>query len=141
MLLMQVYQSRYGKISGTDVEVVAKARREYRHIQKLTPKRRPYVRSRYFKRDKVFVGIFWSHLAQKHYGEQTKRLRYYPCAIDLLRNMSRGATSIISQKEADAILYRFCGESKEGLGFYVQVKQDKRSGRKDLISIFPARKK
>jgi hypothetical protein len=39
------------------------------------------------------------------------------------------------------MLHRFAGETKEGKKFYVQVKQDKRTGRKDFMSVFPASKR
>jgi hypothetical protein len=137
---MEAYKSRYGRISGTDAEVVAKARREYRHIQKLTPRRRPYVRSRYFKKDKVFLNLFWEHLAQKQAEDQIRRLRYFLSSVELLRHTTAKPSMMVSKASINHILFRFYGEAK-GWGFYVQVKQNKRSGRKDLISVFPARKK
>lgn len=69
---MSVYQSKYGLLPGSSYdEVVAAARKEFNTIRKLT-KRQPYVRSKYFRGDKVFVTIFWDHLMQKHRGDRAK---------------------------------------------------------------------
>jgi hypothetical protein len=61
---------------------MAAARREYHLVQKRTPRRVPYIRSKYFKKDKVFLNTFWDHLKQKHPSEQAKRLKFYLAALD-----------------------------------------------------------
>lgn len=67
---MTCYQSKCRQLAGTDYsEVMKNARKEYVKVQKLT-KRQPYVRSKYFSKDKVFIIIFWNRLAQKRKGEQ-----------------------------------------------------------------------
>lgn len=138
---MKVYRSKYGLISGTDYgEVTKNARKEYAKVQKLT-KRQPYVRSTYFQRDKVFINIFWNHLAQKRKGEQISRAKLLLAAFDLLRNTTYEPETIFSRDNLGLMLHRFYGETKDGYEFYVQVKQDKRSGRKDFMSVFPAKKK
>ncbi|MGI9028251.1 MAG: hypothetical protein ACR2FM_05445 [Candidatus Saccharimonadales bacterium] len=133
---MQVYKSKYSKIAGTSYqEVVSQARKEYNHIRKQT-KRQPYVRSRYYK-DKVFIKLFWDHLYEKNRGDIERRLRYYDCAIDLLRNNVNQPISTASSDKANGISQRFIGKTTDGDIFYVQVKQNKRTGRKDFISLFP----
>lgn len=106
-------------LAGTDYKEVTKnARKEYLRVQRLT-KRQPYVRSKYFANDKVFINIFWNHLAQKRKGEQIARARLLLVAFDLLRNSLSEPDTIFSTKDKGNILHRFLGETKEGKLFYV----------------------
>jgi hypothetical protein len=112
------------------------ARKEFQAIKRLT-KRQPYVRSKYFRGDKIFLSLFWEHLAQKHRGDRASRLKFYSAAIDLLRNTTADPSTLFGADDRNIMLHRFLGETKDGALFYVQVKQDKRSGRKDFMSVFP----
>lgn len=137
---MQVYKSKYGKLPGTSyAELIRFARQEYHAIQKQTPRRVPYVRSRYFTKDKVFLNTFWEHLKQKRLIEQTNRLKYYKCALDLLRNTSYTPESVFEKNNKGVLLHRFTGQTAEGAYFYVQVKDNRRTGRKEFMSVFPAK--
>ncbi len=137
---MRKFKSKYTQLSGTDYkEVTRNARKEYVKVQHLT-KRQPYIRSKYFANDKIFINIFWNHLAQKRKGEQIARAKLLLPAFDLLRNSLSEPDTIFSTKDKGNILHRFLGETKEGKLFYVQVKQNKRTGRKDFMSAFPAKK-
>ncbi|MGH7237654.1 MAG: hypothetical protein ACREGF_03915, partial [Candidatus Saccharimonadales bacterium] len=132
---MSAFKSKYGKLAGTTYdEAVRSARREYRTIQHLT-KRQPYVRSKYFDGDKVFINIFFNHLVQKRKGEQLQRAKLFLCAIDLLRNTTNSPQTIFKRANLNEILHRFEGFTKDGELFYVQVKQNKRTGRKDFMSV------
>lgn len=115
------------------------ARKEFQRVKKLT-KRQPYVRSTYFIKDKVFLSLFWEHLAQKHRGEKVARLKLFVCALDVLRH-STHIPDTIFDNNPNILLHRFCGKSKDGVLFYVQVKHNKRTGRKDFISVFPKGKR
>ena len=120
---MDYFLSSKSKISGTSFsEVREEAERTYRTIKSHT-KRTPYIRSKYFTKEKVFLTIFWSHLFEKNEKDRTRRLKFYNCAIDLIRNSS---TSPVSRENF---------KNKEC--FIVQIKENKRSKRKDLISIYP----
>ncbi len=133
---MQQFQSRNTLLPGSSYdEVVAHARKEFNTIRKIT-KRQPYVRSKYFRGDKIFVTLFWDHIMQKHRKERMKRLKFYSAAIDLLRNTTSGSDMIFDAKNLDIMLHRFYGKTKDGHEFCVQVKEDKRSGRKDFMSVF-----
>ena len=137
---MQSYRSKYKALPGTSYsEIIANARREYHAIQRRTPRRIPYVRSIYFKKDKVFLSTFWEHLKQKHPSERSNRLRFYLAALDLLRNTTATSESIIERNNPDVFLHRFAGRTSDGHYFYVQVKDNRRSGRKDFMSVFPAK--
>lgn len=138
---MSLFRSKYGLLAGTDYdEVMHVSRREYRAIQRRNPRRQPYVRSKYFNSDKVFITIFWQHLAQKRKGEQMKRAKLLSCAIDLLRNTSVPPDTIFNKANPNEMLHRFSGQTKDGQLFYVQVKQNKKTDRKDFMSVFPANK-
>lgn len=116
---------------------MAAARREYHAIQKLTPRRVPYVRSSYFTKDKVFLNTFWEHLRQKHPADQTRRLKLYAAGLDLIRYTREAPDTIFSKDDLDNMLHRFHGVTRDGYLFSVQIKQNKRTGRKDFMSVFP----
>lgn len=138
---MKYYQSKYDLLPGSSYdEVVAYARKEFNTIRKLT-KRQPYVRSKYFRGDKIFVTIFWDHLMQKHRGNRMRRLKFYKAAIDLLRNSTQTPDTIFSRSDMNTMLHRFYGKTKDGQTFCVQVKEDKRSNRKDFMSVFDIKSK
>ena len=133
---MSIYQSKYDVLPGSSYdEVVKHARREYNTIRKIT-KRQPYVRSKYFRGDKIFITVFWDHIMQKHRGIVVKRLKFYKTAIDLLRNSQSSPETHIDTTQDKIYLHRFYGKTKSGVEFCVQVKEDRRSGRKDLMSVF-----
>lgn len=137
---MKAYHSKYGKLPGSSLEELVKhARREYHIIQKKSPKRAPYVRSKYFTKDKIFISNFWDHLNQKSPKERIRRLKLYSCAIDLLRKNNFPPDTIFKNEDLNSALHRFCGQTKNGEYFFVQVKENKRTNRKDFISVFPAK--
>lgn len=139
----RIYKSKYGLLSGTTYEeVVTNARKEFTIVRKLT-KRQPYVKSKYFKGDKVFLTVFWNHMAQKHRKEVRKRLKFYKVGLDLIRNTTlHPEQSILDKTQPNHIVYsRFYGVTKTGEHFCVQIKQDLRSGRKDFMSVFARRQK
>lgn len=139
---MKTYRSKYRKLSGSSLEELVKlTRREYHTIQKRTPRRVPYVRSKYFTKDKIFISNFWDHLNQKSPKERVRRLKFYSCAIDLLRNSSFAPDTIFKSDDLNSALHRFYGQTQNGEYFCVQVKENKRTNRKDFISVFPSRKK
>ena len=134
---MNLYKSSRGKLPGSSYDEIAPlARKEYQRIKKLT-KRQPYLRSTYFARDKIFLSLFWEHLAQKHRGDRASRLKLYICALDLLRHSPHAPDTIFSSDNLNVLLHRFLGQTKDGEPFYVQVEEDKRTGRKDFMSVFP----
>lgn len=134
---MGVFSSKDVLIPGTSYdEVIKVARIEHKKIENLT-KRQPYVRSTYFRKDKIFVSLFWTHLMQKNLKIRTKRLKLYKAAIDLMRNSHHSPDTVYSKDNLNTILHRFHGITRDGVAFSVNVKQDKRSGRKDFMSVYP----
>jgi hypothetical protein len=132
-----VYKSKAALLPGSSYdEVLTQARREHKKIEKLT-KRQPYVRSTYFNKYKIFLSLFWTHLMQKRLRARSKRLKLFSAAIDLMRNSRCEPDTIFKRDDLSTMLHRFYGVTKDGVEFCVQVKQDKRSGRKDFMSVYP----
>ena len=135
---MPIYKTKIKPFSGTRyADVGYKAFALFRQIKRKT-KRRPYVRSAYFKKEKIFVELFWTHLQDKNnLRDKTRRLKYFPCALDLIRNSKHNPTSKINPNKSKEILHRFVGTTEDGTNFFVQIKEDKNSKKKCLISVFP----
>ena len=78
------YKTKEKRLSGTNyAEIKKEAQIIFNEIKRKT-KRQPYIRSAYFKKQKVFFNYFWTHLAQKNlkekvipeaYGDYTQRSR------------------------------------------------------------------
>jgi hypothetical protein len=135
---MKTFQSKYNKLAGIKwSEAYKKAMTFYDPIKRKT-KRRPYVRSAYFNKQKIFLDYYWRHLHEKNnLRDKARRVRFFPAAIDLIKhNMYDPATKDNINKKSE-ILNRFIGKTKDGHHFYVQIKQDKKSGQKHLFSTFP----
>jgi len=134
---MGSYKTQKKKIPGTSFEEVRKsARIIFKEITSKT-KRTPYIRSRYFKKEKVFLNLFWSHLFDKNEKDRVRRLKFYDCALDLIRNSTYDPESRENFQKKDELLHRFYGITINGEKFVVQIKENKRTKRKDLISIYP----
>lgn len=135
---MQIYHSRYTRLHGSSYkEIYPQALEVYKDIQQNT-KRQPYVRSSYFSKDKIFLTYFWQHIREKNHRDRMRRLRCFVAAIDLLRNSACQPTIKRNPNNTYELLYRFMGSTKDKQFFYVQVKENTKTKRKDLISIFPA---
>jgi len=134
-----VYVSKYRSTPSTShAEVIKAARAEYHEIQKLSPKREAYVRSKYFKNDKVFINQFWEHLKQKRISDSIRRVKLFTPAIDLLRN-SRIKPDVDATNETR--YYRFYGKTQNGQEYTVQIRENLKTKRKDFMSVFPRNKR
>lgn len=135
---MQVYKTKIRKLSGVHWhQVHEKAFDQYKSIRRKT-KRRPYVRSPYFQKEKVFLQLFWNHLYEKtNIRDKTRRLKYFPCAIELIENSKVKPTTQVSKEEPNIHLHRFAGITPEGDNFFVQIKEERKRGQKWLMSVFP----
>lgn len=108
----------------------------YRAIASRT-KRRPYVRSAYFGKEKIFLTLFWQHLHDKNWRDRKARLRFYHCAIELLQETRHAPITKPNVDNASELLHRFGGITKYGEIFYVQIKENISNKQKYLVSIFP----
>lgn len=137
---MRVYMAKAKKLSGSDFhEVKKKAFDMYLEI-KGRSKRKPYVRSAYFGGDKVFLSLFWSHLWDKqNWQDRMRRLKFFAAAIELIQHSRFEPKIKDNPNKHGEILYRFAGSTKEKELFFVQIKGEKNTGKKYLISMFPYR--
>lgn len=134
---MKAYISKKQKIPGTSfAEVTKKARAVFDRVRVRT-KRRPYVRSKYFRKDKIFLTLFWSHLFEKNEKDRLRRLKFFECALDLIINSGFDPVTRENFQKKDELLHRFYGSTINKEKFVVQIKENKRTKRKDLISIYP----
>ncbi len=134
---MKFYRTKTKRLLGTSYsEVYKKAYALYKEIKKQT-KRRPYVRSAYFNKEKVFLELYWRHLSQKNWRDRVRRIRYFSCAIELIKHSSFDPESKDDPEHTSQIFHRFTGITPDGDMFRVQIKEDKRNRQKWLMSSFP----
>ena len=137
---MTPYQTKLSKLSGTNYkEIKRKAWRIFREVARTT-KRRPYLRSTYFIREKIFFDFFWQHLSQKTRRDRMRRLLFFNCAIELIKNSRIKPRSEINRNNKNEILHKFYGKTKGGGLFCVHIKENKKTGRKYFMSCFPVEK-
>lgn len=136
--MIKQYHTRTRQIPGTSYsEVYQKAFGLYKEIRKKT-KRRPYVRSAYFNKQKIFLPLFWSHLHEKlNHRDKTRRAKLFPCTIELIQRSRFDPMLRQNPDRPNELLHRFAGRTKDNQSFFVQIKEDKRTGEKWLISAFP----
>ena len=136
---MNIYKTKAKRFPGTHWWQVSKSGQSlYAQITKNT-KRRPYIRSAYFEKEKIFLELFWRHLHQKtNIRDKTRRLKYLPCAIELIEKSRFSPSVKLNPNNKQETVYRFTGITAEKEIFYVQIKSD-RKGAKWLMSIFPSK--
>lgn len=66
-----------------------------------------------------------------------RRMKFFGCGIDLIKNSKVKPTSKENPNKPEEILHRFTGITGNSEQFVVQIKEDKKSSQKFLISIFP----
>lgn len=126
------YQSKYDRIRGSsDKEIFYEARRVFNFYQR--KRRLPYVRSKYFDKQKVFLSMFWKHLNDKSPPDRRRRIVYLRAAIDVMINSRIEPESFIVNS---IVYYRFYGETKGGEKFVSQIMKDKKANRY-FMSCFP----
>ena len=133
---MKAFPVKTKKIGATRyTDIIKRARKIFHDIEKKT-KRRAYVRSAYFKKEKIFFDFFWVHLNQKLPSDRRRRLRYFPCAIELIENSRLKPFSEPNRNKKNEVLYRFAGITEENELFFVQVKENTKTKQRFLMSIF-----
>jgi len=129
---MNPHRTRSKLSAGTNLGEVSKsAWRTYHEIEKKT-KRKTYIKSAYFNKEKIFFDFFWVHLKNKGPKERYKRLKYLKAAIELVKYSRK----IVHIKKTE-VFYRFAGITSDSHLFMVQIKENLRSKRKYLMSCFP----
>lgn len=135
---MDTFKTKSKKLPGTHWRQVSKkAFGIYQEIRKKS-KRRPYIRSAYFDKEKIFLELFWRHLHEKeNIRDKTRRVKYFSCAIDLIQNSKIKPISKENPNRKGEMLHRFAGTTPDNEKFFVQIKEEKRAGEKWLMSVFP----
>ncbi|MFA6047247.1 MAG: hypothetical protein WCV59_04315 [Parcubacteria group bacterium] len=131
------YQTKSRKVPGTSrTEVYRNALNIFSEVKRKS-KRRPYVRSAYFKKEKIFFDYFWDHLRQKPYKDRLERLKYFCASVELVKNSRNKPFIKNNPNKPKETFYRFAGLTEEGLLFFVQIKEDSKTKRKFFMSCFP----
>jgi len=132
---LSCYKCKSGLLPGHSYASIVKvAWGIFKRISSQT-KRRPYVRSVYFKNKKIFLDNFWPHLMQKNPTERKFRLRFFQGAIELIKNSLHRPTLEKKNVLHHEILYRFLGKSSEKY-FIVQIKMDLKRNQYFFMSCF-----
>jgi len=66
-----------------------------------------------------------------------RRVRYFGCATELIQKSRFESKSKENPNKPSEVLHRFVGITADNELFYVQIKEEKRTGQKFLISVFP----
>lgn len=134
---MIAFKTKIKNTPGSNLgEVYRAAWRAYHEIEKST-KRKPYLRSAYFKKEKIFFDYFWKHLEQKNPKERFKRLRFFIPALEVIKSSHDQPIIKNNPNNKNEILYRFAGLTKTNELFIVQIKENRRSKAKYFMSCFP----
>lgn len=67
-------------------------------------------------------------------------MKFFACAIELIKKSKHEPVSKENPNKSGEILHRFAGSAKNDELFFVQIKEDKQTGKKFLISVFPVEK-
>ncbi len=140
-MLVDVYQCKNPRFPGTSYGELNKKAQEVFKLIKNKTKRKPYIKSKWFKGEKIFFDYFWIHIQQKRMRVRVERLKLFLAAIEVLENSRIKPTIKIDPNNKSVRLYRFAGRSKDGVIFYVQVKEDLKRRQKFLMSCFPEKNK
>lgn len=133
------YQTKSKRLPGTNYsEIRTSALILFNQIKKKS-KRKVYIRSAYFNKQKVFFDYFWVHLFDKSHLERVQRLKFFAASLELIRYSRNHLVSQENPHKRGEILHRFAGLTKDKELFYAQIKENKRNNVKYLMSCFPAK--
>jgi hypothetical protein len=76
---------------------------------------------------------------KSNHRDKIRRIKYFPCAIELIENSRFEPISKKNPNRSSEILHRFVGSTPGGDQFVVQIKEEN-SSQKWLVSIFPKSK-
>ncbi|MDR1300095.1 MAG: hypothetical protein LBK50_00075 [Candidatus Nomurabacteria bacterium] len=118
---VKYFQSKQSKLYSTVYLRVYNQAKSYYESLIQNPRRKPFVRSKYFNR-KVFIDEFWSQVRRYNLADRRRRLAFYLCAIDLIKN-SRYEPTI--KYESGKKLYEFYGIAKNSEKFAVHFRKSR----------------
>lgn len=135
---MKAYQIKSKAFHGTDYEeVYPQAAAVFKRIKDKNPRRQPNVRSPHFSNSKIFIGTFWQHLNQKSNPDRIRRLKFFGCGIELIRNSRFEPTTKKNPNKPNFLMHRFAGVTADKELFYVQIQENTKTGKRYLMSAFP----
>lgn len=129
-------QVKSSVLAGTSFEEVAKKAHDLLGAIEKKTKRQPYIRSAYFKKEKVFLNYFWPHFMQKPKRERIDRLKLLPCAIEIIEHCQNRPLIKINPNNKQETFYRFVALTRDKELFYVQIKQNTKTKKKYFMSAF-----
>ena len=132
---MQNNRLKTSTVKGTNYpEIYKKLLTFIKHIQIKT---QTICRSKYFENQKIFLELFWIHLHQKNKNERERRVSLFPVAVEFISNSKSEPILTAKGVKSSEIFYRFTAVTKDTQIFFIQIKENKKSGQKWLMSIFP----
>ena len=129
---IKYFQSSESKFYSTVYIRVYNQAQDYYESLIQNPKRKPYVKSKYFG-SKVFIDEFWVQLLSRNLGDRRRRLVFYRCAIDLIKNFK--CAPQIKNKSGQKY-HEFRGYTKDSEVFAVHIRENSRGGLY-FMSCFP----
>lgn len=67
-------------------------------------------------------------------------MKFFACGVELIQKSRYEPVSKKNPNKSGEILHRFAGATKDNELFFVQIKEDKSTSKKFLISVFPIEK-
>lgn len=134
---MDFYKTKSDMIKGSDYKEVHKKVLVLIYKTLINTKRRPYIRSAYFNKNKIFLDYFWKHLNQKNWHDRMRRLKFLINGIELLKNSTIPPIIKKNPNKKHEVFYKFKGMTNDNKKFFVQIKCNLKRKRKYLMSIFP----
>lgn len=134
---MDAYRTKAVPLSGSSGTEIRRQAEAIMRTERSGTKRQPYVRSSYFRNSKIFIQPFWQHAWDKSWRDRARRLKYLPCALELIRHSHLAPVTRQSAQNPDDLLHRFKGVTSSGEAFFVQIRENKKTDRKDFMSVFP----
>ena len=115
---MNSFISTKSKITGSNYkEVFKKATIIFDSIVRKS-KRKPYIRSAYFLKQKIFINLFWVHLFDKSFLIRTLRLKYLTAGFELVEKSRIPPSSRDNPNNENEILHRFEGITRDKFQFF-----------------------
>ena len=111
---MQYFLVKSLKIKGSNPKEIIKKAKDFSSLIERSSKRHSYIKSKYFKGEKIFLKYFWTHLYQSGgWKQRSKRVSYFFCAIELIEKSQHKPILITTNRHKKSeTLYRFAGITK-----------------------------
>ncbi|MDR0956220.1 MAG: hypothetical protein LBM73_03780 [Candidatus Nomurabacteria bacterium] len=129
------YKSSLNRISGAGYDDRQKKALAIYDVIKRSTHRKPYIRSKIFSGDKIFLDNFWPHFYQKRRPDRDRRIVFYAAALDLLSHSTLKPITKAGRVRGEKY-HKLFGITANRYKFVVQVRENPRGG-KYLMSIFP----